>query len=179
MSDLNWSLKTHWFKAFSDANKPFAKGFESLCVLLLFRWNGGTRSPVADRNLPQWEERGYVQSAGCGQHGWSLLHAGHGHGALPHHLCLWASLLLEAQILLHWGLHWQARSPFLHQSGKEQFVYKRCTFACAGMFSKPSLACLVVWKNKNVLWLYTELQIKNQSKTTSTHRKKAIESMNM
>ena len=113
-------IEIHQVMAYFACSELFSQGFESLCVL--FRWNGGTRSPVADRNLPQREEWGDVQSAGYRQHGWSLLHAGHCHGALPHHLRLWASLLLEAQILLHRGLHGQTGSSLLHQSGKDQFL---------------------------------------------------------
>lgn len=151
------------FKAFSNSSEPFSIEFK---CLHFFRWNGRARGPVADRNLPQWEERGNVQSAGCGQHGWGLLHAGHSHGTLPYHLCLWASLLLEAQILLHWGLQWQAGSSFQHQSGKSQFVCKRCMFTCETMFYKHFSASALAWENINLLQLYTEWIFNTYSETT-------------
>lgn len=106
----------------ANGSRDIIQMFDSIlwrCVSSSFsRWNGGVRSPVADRNLPQWEEWGNVQSARCRQHGWCLLHAGHSHGSLPHHLCLRASVLLETQILFHRGLLRHTRSSFLHQSGE-------------------------------------------------------------
>ena len=158
MHNLSFGNKlrlTSWqLVAYFACSELFSKGFESLCVL--FRWNGGTRSPVADRYLPQREEWGDVQSAGYRQHGWSLLHAGHGHGAVPHYLRLWASLLLEAQILLHRGLHGQAGSSFLHQSGEDQFMCLTCLSGCAGVFYKHSLACFVIWENTAMLQICAE-----------------------
>lgn len=134
------------------------KGFELRFVL--FRWNGRTRSSVADRNLPQWEEWGDVQSAGCRQHGWGLLHASYGYGALPYHLCLWTPLLLEAEILLHRGLHWQARPTFLHQSGEDPFAY--LTYFCFLV----SQAFLNLEEHKHIVkqqsWICLTSQLRNR-----------------
>lgn len=91
----------------------------------LHRWDGGVGGSVADWDLPQWEERGDEQPAGCGQHGWSVLHAGNRNGSQPHYLCLGAPVLLETQILLYWRLHRHTRPALLHQQGKASVLSLR------------------------------------------------------
>lgn len=74
---------------------------------------------MADWDLPQREERGHVQPAGCGQHGRRLLHAGHRNGPFHPHIHLGAPLLLEAEILFHWRLLGEAGAALHHQQGEE------------------------------------------------------------
>lgn len=94
------------------------KGWLIAFCVCACRWNGGTGGPVADRDLPQWKERGHEQSAGCRQHGWGILYAGYGDGSQSNHLRVGASVLLEASLLLHRSVFRKARPALLHQQGK-------------------------------------------------------------
>lgn len=82
------------------------------------RWDGGAGGSVAHWNLPQREERGDEQSAGRGQHGGGVLHAGGSHGSVINHLHLWTFVLLAAAFLLHGRVLWKARGHLLYQQSE-------------------------------------------------------------
>ena len=75
---------------------------------------------MADGDLPPREERGDVQPAGRGQHGWGLLHAGRRHGSVSHHLHLRTLVLLAAALLLHGRLLRSTRLRLLNQQGERR-----------------------------------------------------------
>lgn len=104
----------------------------SLCLFVLFsnRWDGGAGGPVADWDLPQWEEWGNVQPAWRGQHGRCLLHAGHSNGPLHPHLHLWTSFLLETEILLHWRLLREAGFALHYQQGEQRKTFSSTRNLC-------------------------------------------------
>lgn len=92
---------------------------QNLMPIPLSRWDGGAGVPLADRDLPPWEEWGDVQPAGCGQHGWRFLHARCCHGSFTHYLHLWTLVLLAAALLLHGRLLRPARLRLLNQQGEK------------------------------------------------------------
>lgn len=69
---------------------------------------------MADRHLPQREERGDEQPAGCGQHGRGFLHARSCHGSVVNHFHLRTFVLLAAALLFHGRVLRKARSHLLH-----------------------------------------------------------------